>query len=72
MALNSLFCVDVPLRNYSLTHAPPSTPGLVPVFTRDSSVLATAWVSVCLSVQQTVTLLYCVKSVQARIPKFSP
>jgi len=24
MALNSLFCADVPLSNYSLTHAQPS------------------------------------------------
>jgi len=28
MALNGLFCADVPLRNYSLTHSPLTVPSI--------------------------------------------
>jgi len=31
MALNSLFCADVPLSNYSLTHSPTSSHSFHPV-----------------------------------------
>jgi len=43
-------------------------------FTRDSyasRVFAIVWASVCLSVRPSVTLVICIKTVQARITKFS-
>jgi len=40
MALNSLLCADVPLRNCSLTHSQPRSPG---VYWELLSSMATCW-----------------------------